>query len=319
MRITNFILRAVSFLVFALFVSVLAATTTQAQATRTWVSGTGSDSNPCSRTAPCQTFAGAFANTAVNGEIDVLDPGGFGGLTVSKSITIDGTGTFGGVLASGITGFTVNITDAADTKKTFRLRGVSINGSGGSVGPNTGIRGINVISALAVHVEDSVIEAFSGDGIEVNVSSAIVTELHVRNTVIRNCVSDGVSLRNITTGGLVLATFDNTQLSNNGTGLNANSQSRASLRNCTVSANTTNGITLGGTADVQVKVIESTLTYNPNGVVVNLGTARVAQSLITGNSNGLNNVGGTLETYSNNQIRGNVNNTVGTVTPVLET
>src|SRR5438477_3797204 len=47
-----------------------------AQATRTWVSGVGDDVNPCSRTAPCKTFAGAISKTAGGGEIDVLDPGG---------------------------------------------------------------------------------------------------------------------------------------------------------------------------------------------------------------------------------------------------
>src|SRR5262245_48964588 len=64
-----------------------------AQATRTWVSGVGDDVNPCSRTAPCKTFAGAISKTAAGGEISVLDPGGFGGVTITKSITINGEGT----------------------------------------------------------------------------------------------------------------------------------------------------------------------------------------------------------------------------------
>src|SRR6059036_1925940 len=67
------------------------ATAAQAQATRTWVSGVGDDVNPCSRTAPCKTFAGAISKTAVNGEINCLDPGGFGAVTISKGLTIDGT------------------------------------------------------------------------------------------------------------------------------------------------------------------------------------------------------------------------------------
>src|SRR5438105_182520 len=64
----------------------------QAQASRTWVSGLGNDANPCSRTAPCKTFAGAISKTAAGGEIDALDPGGFGAVTITKSITIDGGG-----------------------------------------------------------------------------------------------------------------------------------------------------------------------------------------------------------------------------------
>lgn len=310
----NFALRAALLMAITLGCASLA----QAQATRTWVSGVGNDADPCSRTAPCRTFSGAINKTAINGEINVLDPGPYGTITITKSVTIDGTGTFASMLASSVVGMTVNITDAADTKKTVRLRGVSINGTGGTAGPNTGTRGIRVLSALAVHVEDVVIDAFSLDGIEVNVATAIVTELHVRNTVIRNCVSDGVSLTNTVAGGLVLATFDNVQLSNNGTGLNANSRSRASLRNCTVSANSTNGVTLGGTADVEVKITNSTLTYNPSAVLVNLGTARVAECVISGNTNGLNNVGGILETYQNNRNRGNTFNTVGVITPANE-
>src|SRR5215210_3156391 len=97
------------------FVAVLAlvafcTSLTQAQATRTWVSGLGDDANPCSRTAPCRTFAGAFSKTAINGEIDALDPNGFGGVTLTKSMTIDGTGTFAGIAAGVSNGIVVVFT-----------------------------------------------------------------------------------------------------------------------------------------------------------------------------------------------------------------
>src|SRR5437899_7673463 len=100
------------------------ATMAQAQATRTWVSGVGDDVNPCSRTAPCKTFAGAISKTADNGEIDCLDPGGFGSVTVTKTITLDGTtgSGFGSILASGTTG--VNFNDSgcgAPNTKILRL------------------------------------------------------------------------------------------------------------------------------------------------------------------------------------------------------
>src|SRR2546427_5716848 len=85
------------------------ASLAQAQATRTWVCGVGDDVNPCSRTAPCKTFAGAISKTAAGGEIDVLDPGGFGTVTITKSITIDGSGGgFASILASGTNGINVN-------------------------------------------------------------------------------------------------------------------------------------------------------------------------------------------------------------------
>src|SRR3712207_1724310 len=78
------------------------------QATRTWVSGVGDDANPCARTSPCKTFAGAISKTAPRGEINVLDPGGFGGVTITKSITIDGENSEAGVLVSGTNAITVN-------------------------------------------------------------------------------------------------------------------------------------------------------------------------------------------------------------------
>src|ERR1044071_9394785 len=111
------------------------ASIAQAQATRTWVSGVGDDANPCSRTAPCKTFAGAISKTAVNGEIDVLDPGGFGTVTITKGITIDGTtgAGFGSILASGTNGINVNIGApvAADLQNVV-IRNLYINGTGGS-------------------------------------------------------------------------------------------------------------------------------------------------------------------------------------------
>src|SRR5262245_4596763 len=106
-----------------------------AQATRTWVSGVGDDANPCSRTAPCKTFAGAISRTAINGEINCLDPAGFGAVTITKSITIDCEDTQGSILASGTTGVIINITGTAatDPLATVRLRGLSINGTASGI------------------------------------------------------------------------------------------------------------------------------------------------------------------------------------------
>src|ERR1700761_4395840 len=88
----------------ALIAMLAVSTLAQAQATRTWVSGVGDGANPCSRTAPCKTFAGAISKTAPAGEIDVLDPGGFGALTITKSIVIEADGLVAGVLVSGTNG-----------------------------------------------------------------------------------------------------------------------------------------------------------------------------------------------------------------------
>src|SRR5579862_7244260 len=104
----------------------LAAAQLSAQATRTFVSGVGDDANPCSRTAPCKTFAGAISKTTAGGEINVLDPGGFGALTITKALTIDATGVEAGVLVSGTNGITV----AAGPTDSVFLRGLDFVGIG---------------------------------------------------------------------------------------------------------------------------------------------------------------------------------------------
>ena len=111
-------------------VVLLQAAPAHAQASRTWVSGVGDDANPCSRTAPCKTFAGAISKTALNGEINCLDPGGFGAVTITKSITIDCHEVFASILNSGTNGMNIpfNSFNAADVRKTVRLRNINLNG-----------------------------------------------------------------------------------------------------------------------------------------------------------------------------------------------
>src|SRR5258705_6317763 len=111
---------------------MFASTTQVLGQSRTWVSGVGNDANPCSRTAPCKTFAGAISKTAAGGEISVLDPGGFGAVTITKPITINGGGIRGGILASGAPqGVLVNITVApvAPVQNVVILRNLDISGA----------------------------------------------------------------------------------------------------------------------------------------------------------------------------------------------
>src|SRR6266700_8043564 len=139
--------------IIALF---LLASPASAQASRTWVSGVGDDANPCSRTAPCKTFAGAISKTAIDGEIDALDSAGFGAVTITKAITIDGDSNLAGVLAAGTTGVIINIT-ATSGSNTVELRNLSINCAG------TGINGVRILSSVAggaVLVEKCVIFGF---------------------------------------------------------------------------------------------------------------------------------------------------------------
>jgi hypothetical protein len=148
------------------------------QATRTWVSGVGDDANPCSRTAPCKTFAGAISKTANGGEINCIDPGGFGGVTIGKSLTIKCQYTEGGVLVSGTNAIVVN---AAATDK-VTLKGLDINGVG--VGAQVSLVGVKVLSAKSVHVLDSEIYRFKA-AIAVVPTSAntrvLVANSHIHN------------------------------------------------------------------------------------------------------------------------------------------
>jgi hypothetical protein len=279
------------------------ASLAQAQATRTWVSGVGDDANPCSRTAPCKTFAGAISKTAACGEISVLDPGGFGAVTITKSITIDGTGTLAGILAAGTTGVIVN----AATTDVITLRGISINGA------CTGIRGINVIQAARLNVEDCVIYRFTNEGILVSTSAA--SALNVRNSVIRDNTGDGISLT--TTVGLVKATLDNVRLSGDGQALHVKARANVTARNCVISNNTANGVFVDSNvsgATAQARLWACQISHNAgNGVVAGLGgnlgisVAEIAQNQIDLNvGNGVLVLGGgSVETFSNNSIRGN--------------
>lgn len=159
----------------------LIATPAMAQATRTWISGVGDDANPCSRTAPCKTFAGAISKTAARGEINVLDSGGFGGVTITKSITLKAEGVLGGMLVAGTSGIIIN----AAATDTIVLDGLDIEGLG-ATGNST--NGINILSARDVIVRNSSIRGFtnaaSGNGIAIN--SANKVTLTVENSLIFN-------------------------------------------------------------------------------------------------------------------------------------
>ena len=136
---------------------VLLPAVASAQATRTWVSGVGDDVNPCSRTAPCKTFAGAISKTAAGGEINALDSGGFGAVTITKAITIDGGSESAGVLGAGTNGVIVN----AGPNDVVILRHLDINGVG------TGLRGVKFMAGKTLIIEDSKISRFSDRAISV--------------------------------------------------------------------------------------------------------------------------------------------------------
>ena len=143
------------------FAICMKAEPAHAQATRTWVSGVGDDANPCSRTAPCKTFAGAISKTAAHGEINVLDPGGFGGVTITKSISIIAVGSEAGVLVSGTNGIIINV---ASTDKVL-LEGLDIEGLG------TGLNGITIVGGGRTTVRKCSIRNFTQNGVNLQGSA----------------------------------------------------------------------------------------------------------------------------------------------------
>lgn len=296
---SKFTIKVLALAIF-MFASVSIA---QAQASRTWVSGVGDDANPCSRTAPCKTWAGAISKTAACGEIDALDPGGFGAVTITKSITLDGTGTMASILASLVNGITIN----AGVNDVVTIRGISINGF------CNGINGINILSAKTVNVEDCVIFRFNtGNGITANDSNGL--NLNVRDTVIRDNTLDGINTTS--SAGFINVSLERVRLSGNSNGLHARSGTKASARECVFSNNTTNGIFIDA-AQAQfafVSAWECMINNNgANGVRAgnagNLGGsgAELSQNQINRNTaNGvLVSTGGAVNTFTNNGIFGN--------------
>ena len=289
----------------ALFAFVaLGATLAQAQATRTWVSGVGSDANPCSRTAPCQTFSGAFSKTFINGEIDALDPSGFGTVTISKSITIDGSGTFSSILGSGTTGVTINLTSSLtdDPLRIVRLRGLSINGAGpsGTVGTRTGIRGINVSSANTsqpkVVIEDSVIEGFANEGI---LFAANGGNLTIHNTYIRNNGTAGIRVDSAGVNTVFVSVRDSYSNLNAQEGIRFEDNVRGTVTNSNFSNNTLNGVAMVATTTAsELNIDLSQISNNKQFGVVSagsLGTVRLTGNEITNNvTNGISITSGSV-------------------------
>ncbi|HUD90834.1 right-handed parallel beta-helix repeat-containing protein [Sphingobium sp.] len=188
-------------------------TAAHAQATRTWVSGVGDDANPCSRTAPCKTFAGAISKTAAGGEINAIDPGGFGAVTVTKSITIRADGVEAGILASGSNGVIIN---AAPTDRIV-LEGLDIDGGTPSV---PGLDGVRILGAGEVIINDCVIRNFinPSSGAGVNINSASKVRVTIADTVINNNLY-GVLIPANATNDSHLKMFDTLLVANSTAGL----------------------------------------------------------------------------------------------------
>jgi hypothetical protein len=264
---------------------------TDAQAIRTWVSGVGNDADPCSRTAPCKTFSGAISKTATNGEINCLDPAGYGAITITKSITIDCEDTQGAIAASLVTGVILN---AANID--VRLRGLHINGMG------NGISCIRVLGSGTVKltVDEVVCSGFATHGISIETSTG-TSKVTVFNSVFRNITGNGINTF-ITGTGATTVNVDSSLFAFCGIGINFGLASVGSVQASTVSSNTT-GIQASGATSF-LNVVNNQISLNTTGVIAgSSATVRIGDNLITGNSTGLS--GTNIFTWGNNFVDGN--------------
>jgi hypothetical protein len=283
-----------------------AALQLNAQATRTWVSGVGDDANPCSRTAPCKTFAGAISKTAAGGEINTLDSGGFGALTITKAITIDATGVEGGVLVAGTPGFTV----AAGPTDAVFLRGLDF------VGLGTGTNGIEFSSGLTLTVENCRISGFAHRGISIESSTAGATAF-VSNTVVHDQLNNGIVV-NPPSGTNTLVLKHVQVLTSALVGLALNPGSTAYVTDSQFSGNGNSGVLATGAASITLS--SSEISGNGLGLTLSGGAvARLSNDNVVGNTVGFNTSGGVLNSFGNNQTTGNFDVTQPTVNNHLNT
>jgi hypothetical protein len=282
---------------------VLPGAPAQAQATRTWVSGVGDDVNPCSRTAPCKTWAGAISKTAPGGEIDALDPGGFGGVTITKSITLDGGG---GQVASTLVAGTNGIVVSVGASDVVTIRNVRINGLLGNGGnpANAGTNGIRHVQAGTLTVENCVIFGFNVSGIDAATTSNAT--LNVLNTTITNIgtggTGNGINLE--PGGGTLVGEMDNSTIQKvSGRGITSNAGSviftvtRSNILNSTVV-----GVNSGGGGTV-LGVDSSSVSSNNTAFAVNGGKIRISRNVIYDNNTNFTIAGGgTIDTDSQNIV-----------------
>jgi hypothetical protein len=304
--------RLASVAVMAVAATMAYSTPASAQATRTWVSGTGDDVNPCSRTAPCKTFAGAISKTAAGGEINCLDPGGYGAVTIVKSMTIDCSYTEGGALAAG-NGITVNMPAATDV--TF-LRGLDIFG----VNPPT--HGVRFVNNGTLHIEQSIIRRFNSlNSFGVSFQPSGAAQLYIRDTTIaengNGASGGGILIQPTGAGGSARVLLDDVRLRNNanqnlridstgntGAGLNV------VVNDTTMSGSATGMSVLGpaGTTAVTVMLTDSRIHGNTTVGLAADGTAtviRVGNTTITGNTVGVTSGSALLNSFGTNRNFGN--------------
>jgi len=289
-----------------LAITVLGTTVMYGQASRTWVSGVGDDANPCSRTAPCKTFAGAISKTAAGGEIDALDPAGYGAVTITKAITIDGGGgQVASVLVSGTNGIVVQ----AGPSDVVILRNLRINGIG------TGINGIRFLSGKDLNVEDCYIFGFTTNAVDIALNQATQASVHVFHSVMKNNGGVGVRATNAVSPSVKVA-IDFTEIALDNIGVEAFAHSSVEINNSMISAAASDGVKADSNtgADSLVGIDHSEILNGGNGASSTAGSVVIGDTTIAYNTGtAFNKTTGGMFTFSDNRVHDNGAN--GTATP----
>jgi hypothetical protein len=278
------------------------------QATRTWISGVGDDVNPCSRTAPCKTFAGAISKTAANGEINAIDPGGFGSVTITKSITLDGYGPMTSILAAGATGVTVNGAGIV-----VNIRNITINCAGNTIG-----NGIRIVNAATVNIENVVIENCLGTGTNgrgIAIETAANVTVNVRNVTFANLTNFGVHSN--PSGGTVTLVIDRSSFMRGGTtAIQLRQLTNATINETTVVGHNPGAAVTAELTSVLTYISNSMFSDNAFGVFNGNGgnpTTRIANTVITRSpTSALQINGGFVISNGDNPIRQNAGNEIPT-------
>jgi hypothetical protein len=288
------------------------ASMAQAQASRTWVSGVGDDANPCSRTAPCKTFPGAISKTAENGEINCLDPGGFGTVTITKSITIDCHEVFASSLNAGTNGVNISFDSFnVSGRKTVRLRNINFNGF------DSGTTGINITGSAGttgtkVFIEDCMLDGdFGGNAQGIRDTRSGGGQLNINNTTVRNMGSFGI-LINPAAGsgsGIIKASISNSRVDNCAFGVGASFGSKTTIFDSVFAGNNVGlHVDNPGTGITEMAVDHCVVSNNTgNGFEATSANSAIRVSNTTAMNNGTlaaASGGGSVSSYGNNQTGG---------------
>lgn len=276
----------------------------RAQALRTWVSGVGDDANPCLRTAPCRTFAGAISRTAAGGEIDALDPGGYGAVTITGAITIDGgAGQVASILAGGTNAIVVN----AGATDIVTVRNLAMDGVSQSASP--GLNGVRFLAGGGLNIENVNIFNFSQIGIDFEPSQATNSFLKIQNSTISTAGQGAIYVKP-TGGGLASATLVNVDASSSLFGLRVDDNGRADVAGGAFTGNINNGVIANSTRTPAIITVKRSLvSRNGNfGVHARNAGASIAISDVGVFDNGIGifpETGGVVVSFGNNQNFGN--------------